>query len=87
MTPKRTQAVASINRGEPRRIFKGSYYGTFVELDADLRALTGITHEMVVNAAVMPALTCRRLSAGSIPACLSKSRSGLPMATSPPWSA
>jgi hypothetical protein len=52
VTPKRTQAVASVNGGEPRRIYKGSYTGTFVDLDADLRALTGITHEMIVKAAV-----------------------------------
>jgi len=52
VTPKRTQAVASVNGREPRRIYKGSYAGTFVELDADLRALTGITHEMIVKAAV-----------------------------------
>ena len=35
-----------------RRIYKGSYTGTFAELDADLVALAGITHEMVVKAAV-----------------------------------
>ena len=52
VTPKRTQAVASVNGGEPRRIYKGSYTGTFAELDADLRALSGITHEAVVTAAV-----------------------------------
>jgi len=51
-TPKRRQAVASVNQGEPRRIYKGDYYGSFIELDADLRALTGITHEMIVAAAV-----------------------------------
>jgi hypothetical protein len=51
-TPKRRQAVASVNQGEPRRIYKGDYYGTFIELDADLRALTGVTHEMIVAAAV-----------------------------------
>ena len=37
---------------ETRRIYKGSYTGTFAELDADLRALAGITHEMAVKAAV-----------------------------------
>jgi len=52
VTPKRTQAVASVDGREPRRIYKGSYMGTFVELDADLAALAGITHEMVVKAAV-----------------------------------
>ena len=51
-TPKRRQAVASVNQGEPRRIYKGDYYGSFIELDADLRTLTGITHEMIVAAAV-----------------------------------
>ena len=51
-TPKRRQAVASVNQGAPRRIYKGDYYGSFIELDADLRALTGITHETVVKAAV-----------------------------------
>ena len=50
-TPKRRQAVASVNQGEPRRIYKGDYYGSFIELDADLHALTGITHEMIVTAA------------------------------------
>ena len=39
-TPKRRQAVASVNQGEPRRIYKGDYYGNFIELGADLRALT-----------------------------------------------
>jgi len=52
VTPKRTQAVASVNQGEPRRIYKGSYTGSFAELDADLVALAGITHETVVKAAV-----------------------------------
>jgi len=52
VTPKRTQAVAGIDGGEPRRIYKGSYTGTFAKLDADLVALAGITHEMVVKAAV-----------------------------------
>lgn len=52
VTPKRTQAVASVNQGEPRRIYKGSYTGTFAELDANLVALAGITHETVVKAAV-----------------------------------
>jgi hypothetical protein len=52
VTPKRTQAVASVDGREPRRIYKGSYAGTFAELDADLVALAGITHEMVVKAAV-----------------------------------
>ena len=52
VTPKRTQAIASVNGGEPRRIYKGSYTGTFIELDADLRAMTGITHQMIVKAAV-----------------------------------
>ena len=56
VTPKRTQAVASVNGGEPRRIYRGSYTGTFVELDADLRALSGITHETVVTAAVTAGL-------------------------------
>ena len=55
-TPKRRQAVASVNQGEPRRIYKGDYYGSFIELDADLRALTGITHEMIVAAAVAAGL-------------------------------
>jgi hypothetical protein len=44
VTPKRTQAVASIDGREPRRIYKGSYTGTFAELDADLVALAGIRH-------------------------------------------
>ena len=40
VTPKRTQAVASVNNGEPRRIYKGNYHGaTFVELNDDLRGL------------------------------------------------
>ena len=52
VTPKRTQAVASVDRREPRRIYKGSYTGTFCELDADLIALAGIQHETVVAAAV-----------------------------------
>jgi len=50
-TPKRRQAVASVNQGAPRRIYKGDFYGQFIELDADLRALTGVTHEMIVTAA------------------------------------
>lgn len=52
VTAKRTQAVASVDGCEPRRIYKGSYTGTFAELDADLVALAGITHEIVVKAAV-----------------------------------
>jgi hypothetical protein len=56
MTPKRTQAVASVNGGGARRIYKGSYRGTFVELDADLIALAGINHEAVVAAAVSAGL-------------------------------
>ena len=51
VTPKRTQAVAGIN-GSTRRIFKGSYEGTFSELDADLIALSSVKHEEVVKAAV-----------------------------------
>jgi hypothetical protein len=51
VSPKHTQAVASVNNGEPRKIYKGSYGGTFIELDADLRALTGLTHEKIVEAA------------------------------------
>ena len=39
VTPKRTQAVASVNGNGPRRVYKGSYEGTFSELDADLVAL------------------------------------------------
>jgi len=56
VTPKRTQAIASVNSGEPRRIYKGDYAGTFIELDADLQALTGITHENIVAAAVTAGL-------------------------------
>jgi len=52
VTPKRTQAVASVSGREPRRIYRGSYEGTFCELDADLIALAGIQHETVVAAAV-----------------------------------
>jgi hypothetical protein len=51
VTPKRTQAVANID-GNTRRVYKGDFTGTFCELDTDLRALTGITHEMIVKAAV-----------------------------------
>jgi hypothetical protein len=50
-TAKKRQAVASVNQGEPRRIYKGNYYGKFIEFDADLCALIGITHEMIVSAA------------------------------------
>jgi hypothetical protein len=50
-TPKGRQAVASVNQGEPRRIYKGNYSGQFIELDADLRSMTGVTHEMIVAAA------------------------------------
>jgi len=56
VTPKRTQAVASVNGGGTRRIYKGSYRGTFVELDADLIALAGINHEAVVTAGVAAGL-------------------------------
>jgi hypothetical protein len=52
VTPKRTQAVASVDGVAPRRIYRGSYTGTFAKLDADLVALAGITHEIVVKAAV-----------------------------------
>lgn len=56
MTPKRTQAIAAVNHREPRRIYKGSYTGTFVELDADLIALAEITHQSIVAAAVAAGL-------------------------------
>jgi len=52
LTPKRTQAVASVNGNGPRRIYRGSYEGTFSELDADLAALSPVKHEEVVKAAV-----------------------------------
>jgi len=52
VTPKRTQAVASVNGNGPRRIYRGSYEGTFSELDADLIALSPLKHEEVVKAAV-----------------------------------
>ena len=52
VTPKRTQAVAAVNGNGPRRIYKGSYEGTFTELDADLVALADVKHEEVVKAAV-----------------------------------
>ena len=55
-TPKRRQAVARVNQGEPGHIYKGDYYSTFAELSAELCALTGITHEMVVAAAVAKGL-------------------------------
>jgi len=51
VTPKRIQAVAAVNGGA-RRIYKGSYEGTFTELDADLVALADVKHEEVVKAAV-----------------------------------
>ena len=37
-TPKRRQAIASINESGARRIYKGDYSGKFIELDADLRS-------------------------------------------------
>ena len=52
VTPKRTQAVASVNGSAACRIYRGSYEGTFSELDADLIALSPVTHEDVVKAAV-----------------------------------
>ena len=52
VTPKRTQAVAAVNGNGPRRIYRGSYEGTFSELDADLIALSPVKHEEVVKAAV-----------------------------------
>jgi hypothetical protein len=52
VTPKRAQATVSVNHQEPRRIHKGSYPGTFIELDEDLIALAGVTHEAMVKAAV-----------------------------------
>jgi hypothetical protein len=51
VTPKRTQVIAGIN-GSTRRIFKGSYEGTFSELNADLIALSPVKHEEVIKAAV-----------------------------------
>ena len=85
-TPKRRQAVARVNHGEPRRIYRGDYYGNFIELNADLSALTGVTHEMIVTAAVRAGMDIPPESAGSIQPCLSKSPSGLPTAVFPPWS-
>lgn len=52
VTPKRTQAVAVVNGNGPRRIYRGSYDGTFSELDADLVALSPVKHEEVVKVAV-----------------------------------
>jgi len=53
VTPKRTQAVASVNGSAACRIYRGSYDGgTFSELDADLIALSPVTHEEVVKAAL-----------------------------------
>lgn len=52
VTAKRTQAVASVNGSAARRIYRGSYPGTFSELDADLIALSPVKHEEVVKAAV-----------------------------------
>jgi len=52
VTPKRTQAVASVNGSAACRIYRGSYEGTFSELDADLIALSPVKHEEVVKAAV-----------------------------------
>lgn len=51
VTPKRTQAVVGVN-GSARRVYKGSYDGTFIELDADLIALADVKHEEVVKAAL-----------------------------------
>ena len=39
-------------KGNPGASTRATYTGNFIELDADLRALTGITHETVVKAAV-----------------------------------
>ena len=55
-TPKRRQALASINHRDPTRIYKGNYYGKFIELDTDLITLVGITHSMIVTAAVAAGL-------------------------------
>jgi hypothetical protein len=52
VTPKRTQAVASIDGQAPRRIYRGYYTGTFSELDDDLFALAGINHDQIVTAAI-----------------------------------
>ena len=52
MAPKRQQAIVSVNRGATQRIYKGNWTGSFIELDADLCALIGVTHEMIVTAAV-----------------------------------
>jgi hypothetical protein len=52
MTPKRTQAIASVNGSMARRVCRGSYTGTFCELDADLIALSPVKHEEVVKAAL-----------------------------------
>jgi len=52
VTPKRTQAIASVNGSMARRIYKGDYTGTFSELDADLIALADVKHETIITAAV-----------------------------------
>ena len=57
VSPKRAKATVSINGSTPVAIYRGSFSGgTFIELSADLRALTGITHEMIVSAAVVAKL-------------------------------
>ena len=82
VSPKRTQAVASVDNGEPRRIYKGSYPGTFISLDADLRALAESPMRRLCPPPWPLAATCRRWSAATIPVCLSKSRIGLHKTTS-----
>jgi hypothetical protein len=52
VSPKRAKATVSINGSSLVAIYRGNFHGTFIELSADLRALTGITHEMIVAAAV-----------------------------------
>lgn len=50
-TAKGGQAVVNIDRRCECRIYKGKYSGTFTELSADLIAMIGLTHEIVVRTA------------------------------------
>ena len=65
-TPKKRQAVASVNKGAPQRIYKGDYSYKFVELDATLLALADVKHEEIVKSAVDAGLDPGLFTSGAV---------------------
>ena len=54
--PSAGRPPSASTSGALRRIYRGSYPGRFIELDADLLVLSGVSHEEIVKAAVAAGL-------------------------------